>query len=238
MCCATCRSARTCWTTRRSGSTSNSGRRRKRASTDERLLGCYIRYSSGMCGTGENDMVIASRNLNGYDELVCRPARCRSSSGRPSHGANCGSPTPTRWRCRTSSRDLLSDERDLIRLRAGANDAVRDRPSSGRTRDQRGGLPSKGVTGALAHRLEDMADPRTLDEWLFGAVRDTWHLVGTCRMGAPDDPRTVVDPDCRVLGVDGLRVIDGSIMPEVPRANTNLTCMTIGEHMAARLRRG
>jgi choline dehydrogenase-like flavoprotein len=55
-------------------------------------------------------------------------------------------------------------------------------------------------------------------------------------MGTPDDPRSVVDPDCRVLGVEGLRVIDGSIMPNVPRANTNLTCMTIAEHMAQRLR--
>ena len=56
-------------------------------------------------------------------------------------------------------------------------------------------------------------------------------------MGAPDDPRIVVDPDCRVLGVENLRVIDGSIMPDVPRANTHLTCMMIGEQMAARLRR-
>ena len=56
-------------------------------------------------------------------------------------------------------------------------------------------------------------------------------------MGAPDDPRTVVDPDCRVLGVDNLRVIDGSIMPDVPRANTNLPIMAIAEHMAARLQR-
>jgi len=42
--------------------------------------------------------------------------------------------------------------------------------------------------------------------------------------------------DPRVLGVEGLRVIDGSIMPVLPRANTNLPCMAIGEHMAARLR--
>ena len=54
-------------------------------------------------------------------------------------------------------------------------------------------------------------------------------------MGAPDDPRTVVTPDCRVLGVEQLRVIDGSIMPDVTRANTNLTCMTIAEHMVANL---
>ena len=54
----------------------------------------------------------------------------------------------------------------------------------------------------------------------------------------PDDPRSVVDPDCRVLGLEGLRVIDASIMPEVPRANTHLTCVMIGEVMAERLRRG
>jgi choline dehydrogenase-like flavoprotein len=47
----------------------------------------------------------------------------------------------------------------------------------------------------------------------------------------------VVDSDCQVLGVQNLRVIDGSIMPEVTRANTNLTCMTIAEHMARRLTR-
>jgi choline dehydrogenase len=57
-------------------------------------------------------------------------------------------------------------------------------------------------------------------------------------MGAQDDPRTVVDPACRVLGVDGLRVIDGSIVPEVPRANTHLTCLMVAEKMAGRLRRG
>jgi choline dehydrogenase len=55
-------------------------------------------------------------------------------------------------------------------------------------------------------------------------------------MGSPDDPRTVVDPDCRVLGVNGLRVIDASIMPDVVRANTHLACVMIGELMAERLK--
>jgi choline dehydrogenase-like flavoprotein len=56
-------------------------------------------------------------------------------------------------------------------------------------------------------------------------------------MGAPGDPRSVVDPECRVIGIEGLRVVDASIMPEVPRANTNLTTIMLAEHMAARLRR-
>jgi choline dehydrogenase len=46
----------------------------------------------------------------------------------------------------------------------------------------------------------------------------------------------VVDPDCRVLGCTGLRVIDASIMPEVPRANTHLTTVAIAEFMADRLK--
>lgn len=46
-------------------------------------------------------------------------------------------------------------------------------------------------------------------------------------MGATDDPRSVVDPDCRVIGISGLRVIDASIMPEMPRANTHLTSVMI-----------
>ena len=57
-------------------------------------------------------------------------------------------------------------------------------------------------------------------------------------MGAANDPRSVVDPDCRVIGIKGLRVIDASIMPEVPRANTHLTAVMIGERMAAKILNG
>jgi choline dehydrogenase len=55
-------------------------------------------------------------------------------------------------------------------------------------------------------------------------------------MGALDDPRSVVDPDCRVIGAAGLRVIDASVMPENPRANTHFTTVMIAEKMADRLR--
>jgi 5-(hydroxymethyl)furfural/furfural oxidase len=55
-------------------------------------------------------------------------------------------------------------------------------------------------------------------------------------MGAVNDPRAVVDPDCRVIGIEGLRVVDASVMPEIPRANTHLTTVMIAEHMAARIK--
>lgn len=58
------------------------------------------------------------------------------------------------------------------------------------------------------------------------------HVTGTCRMGRPDDPDAVVDSQCRVIGLDGLRVVDASIMPCVPSANTNLPAIMIAERAA------
>ena len=60
------------------------------------------------------------------------------------------------------------------------------------------------------------------------------HHCGTCQMGDPSDPGTVVGPGLDVLGVSGLSVADSSILPVIPRANTNLTSMMIG-HRAAQL---
>jgi choline dehydrogenase len=61
-----------------------------------------------------------------------------------------------------------------------------------------------------------------------------WHPVGTCRMGG--DEHAVVDPQLRVYGVDGLRVADASIMPAIPRGNTNAACIMIGERAADLIR--
>jgi choline dehydrogenase len=68
-----------------------------------------------------------------------------------------------------------------------------------------------------------------------GRVAGTYnHHCGTCRMGDPSDPGSVVGPGLDVLGVSGLFVADSSILPVIPRANTNLTSMMIG-HRAAQL---
>ena len=55
-------------------------------------------------------------------------------------------------------------------------------------------------------------------------------------MGDVDDALAVVDPECRVLGIRCLRVIDASIMPSVPCANTHLTTVMIAERMADQLK--
>ena len=55
------------------------------------------------------------------------------------------------------------------------------------------------------------------------------HMMGTCRMGPNTDPTAVVDDSLRVYGLDGLRVIDASIMPTMLSANLNAGAMVIGE---------
>ncbi|MEG4234365.1 GMC family oxidoreductase N-terminal domain-containing protein [Microcoleus sp. Pol11C3] len=72
------------------------------------------------------------------------------------------------------------------------------------------------------------------DAALVAYVRETcstvWHPVGTCKMGT--DPMAVVDPELRVHGIEGLRVVDASIMPRITTGNTNAPTIMIGEKAA------
>ena len=75
-------------------------------------------------------------------------------------------------------------------------------------------------------------DDEALRQWVREKVCGDWHAVGTCRMGAEDDPMAVLDPACRVRGIGGLRVVDASVMPTVVCANTNISTIMIGEKIA------
>ncbi|HSG94027.1 MAG TPA: GMC oxidoreductase, partial [Afifellaceae bacterium] len=68
-----------------------------------------------------------------------------------------------------------------------------------------------------------------LDDYLRGNVESAYHPCGTCRMGDPDNPTSVVDPECRVIGVDALRVVDSSIFPEITNGNLNAPSIMAGE---------
>jgi choline dehydrogenase len=63
-----------------------------------------------------------------------------------------------------------------------------------------------------------------------------WHPVGTCKMGVHE--LAVVDPQLRVRGVDRLRVVDASVMPTVPRGNTNAPTIAVAERAADLIRGG
>ncbi|KAA1421927.1 FAD-binding protein [Nocardioides humilatus] len=76
----------------------------------------------------------------------------------------------------------------------------------------------------------DYATPEAIRRILPNIVHSVYHPVGTCRMGS--DERAVVDPQLRVLGVDGLRVADASVMPSITGGNTNAPSIMIGERCA------
>jgi 5-(hydroxymethyl)furfural/furfural oxidase len=81
--------------------------------------------------------------------------------------------------------------------------------------------------------LQDMlTDDETLEAFVRKAAVGVWHASCTCRMGAEDDPMAVTSPAGRVKGVDGLRVVDASIFPQVPCANTNFPVLMTAEKMA------
>jgi choline dehydrogenase len=78
----------------------------------------------------------------------------------------------------------------------------------------------------------DFDDDVALERYARNFVAPWYHAVGTCRMGPASQPGNVVDEGLRVHGVDGLRVVDASIMPTIVRAPTNLTVMAIAERAA------
>jgi predicted dehydrogenase (TIGR03970 family) len=97
----------------------------------------------------------------------------------------------------------------------------------------------KGLVGDLLEPTAAQLDSdAALDAWMQTQAMTTYHASGTCKMGPASDPRAVVDQFGCVHGVAGLRVADASIMPHAVRANTNATCLAIGERVADLIRSG
>jgi choline dehydrogenase len=125
--------------------------------------------------------------------------------------------------------NLLSDSRDLDALMLGVRTSrviARSAAFEGRTR----------AVGILDDAAFD--DDEAVAAYVRSFCVPWYHASGTCAMGTSPDTGAVVDQFGRVHGTTNLRVFDASIAPVIPRANTNLTAIVIGERAAELLRAG
>lgn len=118
---------------------------------------------------------------------------------------------------------FLSDPSDLARMRAMIALAL----ELGARAEL---APLRGARAVPSD--DELATPRALDEWLKRNVLTSHHPCGTARLGATSDPLAVVDGAGRVHGLEGLRVVDASIMPDCPRVNINATTMMVASRIA------
>lgn len=244
-----------------------------RPARENRVTNCVLRYSSGIGGAGQNDMMLLPNNgMTTPAGRVEGRAAAVGGAGRGAAGGGAGRGPAVAGRAaagQESARErtgsgraagtvavpgqafmIVQQEQVFSRGRLTLLSAdpeadplieqqlltdPRDENRMADALDRVGALLShrafSGPHGILDGRPE-LPSRRDLP----AIITDTAHLCGSCPMGSPGDDGTVVDPDCRVLGVGGLRVIDASVMPAAPRANLHLTVVMIAEHMAARMR--
>lgn len=117
----------------------------------------------------------------------------------------------------------LDDHRDLDRLREGTKVELRLalEPSL-----------QAVLEGRTLPKDVDINSDDAIDCWMKATASTSHHSCGTCKMGPTTDTMAVVDQYCRIHGLEGIRVVDASIMPNVIRANTNATSVMIGERVA------
>ena len=83
---------------------------------------------------------------------------------------------------------------------------------------------------------EAIAGDKEIDAWIRENAESAYHPSCTCKMGAKDDPTAVIDTDCRVIGIEALRIVDSSIFPTIPNGNLNAPTIMVGEKAADLLR--
>lgn len=206
----------------------------------------YRRHRTGMVASNiaEAGAFVRSRPELAAPDLQLHFAAAmvgdRGKGSKPKHGYSCHACVlrpHSRGHVRLKSADmreaplidprLLSDERDLEGLVTGVKLIRRIFAQ-----------PALASEGGREIATEAFGDDNANDEAIRDFVRakaDTvFHPVGTCRMGT--DEMAVVDPQLRVRGIEGLRVVDASVMPTVPAGNTNAPAIMVGEKAASMIR--
>jgi 5-(hydroxymethyl)furfural/furfural oxidase len=229
-----------------------------------------LRFTSSIANAPRGDMHLAMIARSGWHSIGQRIGTLFIWVNKPySRGAVTLASADPRAEPGVDFR-LLSDERDLERLKEGfrvgagalTDASMADRtgpafPTSYSKRVAAIGAPGafntlqRGLFAAmldgagrlrpalihglvtLGTRLDDLlADDDALTSFVLGSVGGVWHASGTCRMGGADDAMAVTDGAGRVHGTEGLMVCDASLMPSIPRANTNVPTIMLAERIA------
>ena len=155
------------------------------------------------------------------DGFSCRVVLLRPESRGRVSLASPDPATPMRIR-----QNFLATDGDWNTLRAGVQlfrSIGRESPLAPFVKQEL--LPGAGVN-----------DPKGIDAVIRKTALTAHHPLGTCRMGLPTDPGAVVDDQLRVLGVECLRVVDASVMPDLVGGNINASVMMIAERAADLIR--
>ena len=144
----------------------------------------------------------------------------------PRAGAGLNLPRPTRVGHRGIRQNFLATDKDWRSLRSGPADCARDRQQS---------AAQSFIAGELAPGPDAQSDA-AIDAHIRTTGITVHHPLGTCKMGPPSDEMAVVDADLRVRGVDGLRVADASVMPDLVGGNINAPVIMVAEKAADLIR--
>lgn len=204
------------------------------AGPDDRHTNCCVRFSSGI-GEADNDLMMISGNqdVSSFYPSGVQPG-CGSVDIWLNRAYSTGEITlvsrdpSTRARVR---QRFLSDDHDMERMKRGVRVAA-DLLESSSFAEISAGSP-RDVNKELLQSIEN--GEREFEKYLLDTVTDAAHLSSSCPMGAEGAEETVVDSECRVLGIEGLRVVDASVLPFCPRSNTYLVSLMVGEVMGDRL---
>jgi choline dehydrogenase len=143
---------------------------------------------------------------------------------------------PLRSKSRGSVRLRTADARDTPAIRfnymSEAEDWEEMRASVRLTREIFAQAAFDEYRGREIQPGADVTSDADIDAFIRGRAESAYHPSCTCRMGRADDPTAVVDSQARVIGVDGLRVVDASIMPSITTGNLNAPTVMIGEKAA------
>jgi len=130
---------------------------------------------------------------------------------------------------RLASADPLDKPKVLFNYMSHEDDRIEMRACVRLTREIFGQHAFDAFRGEELQPGKEIVSDEAIDAFVRQKAESAYHPCGTCKMGDPTDPMAVVDPETRVIGLEGLRVVDTSIIPQITTGNLNAPAIMIGE---------